>query len=93
MIIKHTPGPWRSGDVFNTVFGPPNGNPSPLTIATVHMLHSYDDGSKNANARLIAAAPELLEACKAALHDKPPVCLRPTVVEMLISAIRKAEGK
>jgi hypothetical protein len=50
---QHTPGPWRTGDMFKTVFGPPNGMPSPETIATVR---------KAANARLIAAAPDMLEA-------------------------------
>ena len=54
---KHTPGPWRTGDVFNTVFGPPNGNPAPQTIATVAR------GDK-ANAKLIAAAPDMAEALR-----------------------------
>jgi hypothetical protein len=54
-MTEHTPGPWRTGDVFNTVFGPPNGTPAPRTVATVAR------GDK-ANARLIAAAPELLAA-------------------------------
>ena len=52
--MTHTKGPWRTGDVFGTVFGPPNGNPSPQTIATIA------PGDKRANARLIAAAPDLL---------------------------------
>ena len=55
----HTPGSWRTGDMFATVFGPPNGNPCPEVIADVHPLN------RKANARLIAAAPELL----AALHE------------------------
>lgn len=53
----HTPGPWRTGDMYNTVFGPKNGNPCPEIIAYIHK------GSR-ANARLIAAAPDLLEACE-----------------------------
>ena len=52
---RHTPGPWRVGDAGHTVFGPPNGNPSPETIANVR---------GRSNARLIAAAPEMLEALK-----------------------------
>ena len=50
-LAKHTPGPWRTGDLYHTVFGPPNGNPSPEVIAEL--------GRHNvkANARLIAAAP------------------------------------
>jgi hypothetical protein len=54
MNTKHTTGPWRIGDAGITVFGPPNGKPSPEIIAT--------DIRNKANARLIAAAPELLEA-------------------------------
>ena len=47
----HTPGPWRIGDAGHTVFGPPNGNPSPKTIARE---------LSRADARLIAAAPSML---------------------------------
>ncbi len=32
-MSEHTPGPWRTGDMYQTVFGPPNGEPSPETIA------------------------------------------------------------
>jgi len=63
---KHTPGPWKFG--------------KELTARSVEWLVSFDAGSKgrgiaiaetcagsgneDANARLIAAAPELLEACQ-----------------------------
>jgi hypothetical protein len=30
-----TQGQWRVGDAGHTIFGPPNGQPSPETIATV----------------------------------------------------------
>lgn len=50
-----TPGPWRIGDAGTTVFGPPNGNPSPKTIAS---------GLSRADARLIANAPDLLSDLK-----------------------------
>lgn len=52
MSNKHTPGPWRSGDAFNTIFGP-KGNP--VTIATVFKANVP-------NALLLSAAPELLDA-------------------------------
>jgi hypothetical protein len=51
--MRHTEGKWRIGDAGMTVFGPPNGDPSPETVAFC---------KKRANARLIAAAPEMLEA-------------------------------
>ena len=55
MSPQHTPAPWRIGDAGMTVFGPPNGNPSPETVAATR---------NRANARLIAAAPELLAALR-----------------------------
>lgn len=50
---QHTPGPWRIGDAGRTVFGPPDGNLVPTMIAPC---------KSRENARLIAAAPELLRA-------------------------------
>ena len=63
----HTPGPWRIGDAMNTIFGPPTGAPSPETVA-----HVAPTPNRRANARLIAAAPELedhLRKAQAALGD------------------------
>jgi hypothetical protein len=57
--LSHTPGPWRVGDAGFTVFGPPNGNPSPETIA-----HMVTVRKGPANARLIASAPDLLAALR-----------------------------
>lgn len=54
-----TPGPWRVGDAGRTVFGPPNGQPSPETVANVH---------RKANARAIAALPQLIEAARKAVN-------------------------
>jgi hypothetical protein len=56
--MTHTKGPWRIGDAGNTVFGPPCGLP-PQRIAD---LSNTKD--RHANSRLIAAAPDLLEALK-----------------------------
>mgnify|MGYP001583456280 CR=1 FL=1 len=41
--------------------------------------------------RLKESNAELLAACKAALTDGPPACLRPSVVSELCAAIAKAE--
>lgn len=67
--VKHTPGPWHVGverkqcvysgvaEVAGTKFIADLSNP-------------FDDGDTiQANARLIAAAPDLLEACKAISTD------------------------
>ena len=60
MNAQHTPGPWRIGDAGHTIFGAPNGTPSPKTIANLPFKNGGHD------ARLIAAAPDLLAAAKEA---------------------------
>ena len=63
-MTKHTRGPWRLGDAGQTIFGPKTEHPSPVIIATIHASNTNrlpQDVAK-ANALLIAAAPELLEA-------------------------------
>jgi hypothetical protein len=80
MSPQHTPAPWRIGDAGMTVFGPPNGNPSPETVAATR---------NRANARLIAAAPELLAALEViALGNTDP----DQMVEIARAAIAKAAG-
>jgi len=53
-------GPWRTGDAFATVFGPPNGAPAPDTIARLTRPN-------RALACLLAAAPDLYDACGLAI--------------------------
>ena len=88
--MKHTPGPWR-------LLPPTNGIDRNWRVTdsgdtfVAHVFgfnHAVDEQSK-INARLIAAAPELLEACKAAakqFDEKSPVG------RILSDAIAKAEG-
>ena len=69
---KHTPGKLRVGDAGHTLFGPPNGNPSPETIA---------QGIKNkANAARLAhcwnqhdALVSALRTCLDALERLPAI--------------------
>ena len=79
MSAQHTPGPWRSAnsddwnvscDLHGTssyvAIGQANGKP--VCFAVAHSPSLFDtassDAELDANARLIAAAPELLEACQ-----------------------------
>lgn len=52
-----------------------------------------DDQRRDDRARLIAAAPALLEACKAALHALKMDAAHRTEIDDLNAAISKAEGK
>lgn len=52
----HTPTPWRIGDAGHTIFGPPNGNPCPVIIATLAPKGSKSSGETAQNAALIVRA-------------------------------------
>lgn len=59
--IKHTPGPWHTMDARSF------GVPYIITDGKITIAQSYEGFSKEdteANAKLIAAAPDLLEALK-----------------------------
>jgi len=66
-MTKHTPGPWESGLDFENAVTAPSLDDSP--IATTHNFTGYDDGQQEANARLIAAAPQLLEELRLAIQS------------------------
>lgn len=62
---NHTPGPW-SNNKWNSEEHQISANGG--TIALISHSHSLvSESEADANARLIAAAPEMLEACKMAL--------------------------
>jgi len=80
--IKHTPGPWKT-DQFGDI-----ETEGGIAIATTELLTVRD----MANARLIAAAPELLEA----LYDVDATATDaydPVMLAKVQAAIAKAEGR
>ncbi len=82
MSAKHTPGPWR-------VFGYDIGTSPDETLAVVCAM---DDNTDDANACLIAAAPDLLAACQAVLDEFPATDGRriESVKAICSAALRKA---
>lgn len=98
--VKHTPGPWtlEGEDQFARVLSPDG-----YTIAESDHIHcaDLDDAAQMhvANMRLIAAAPDLLAACKAMLRIVIQVTVGIVagvnfheVVNDAVAAIDKAEG-
>ena len=85
MTSKHTPGPWRIGTP------PPNGEQT-IGDAMGMMVAVATTGpgvDTEANARLIAAAPDLLKACQSAEWDG---LLPEFTCDKLRAAIAKATG-
>ncbi|MBE3138141.1 MAG: hypothetical protein IMZ43_12240 [Thermoplasmata archaeon] len=87
--MKHTPGPWKICDDGINVYAEPD-------IAITNQDHpcAPDQDEAEANARLIASAPELLDICKDLIalyvntnsHD-------PMFVKKGLSIISKIEGR
>ena len=94
----HTPGPWFVGaqnDALCVIDKPPNpSNDYPRHDANVAAIAKvYNGNAADANARLIAAAPDLLAALKR-LRDLPVDCSQESDREawgQAHSAIAKAE--
>ncbi len=101
MMAETTPGPWTHSGRKVYAPGENGGNVCEVSeprgsdyVEHVPVeLGSKDREEAYANARLIAASPELLEACKYALtfHENPRK-IRTQLWDLLAGAIEKAEG-
>jgi hypothetical protein len=99
-MAEHTPGPWRADDVryqrdFRTFV---NVGEEPFGFIAAVSADPQHPETINANARLIAAAPELLEAL-INCADQAEIAMRAEggegfwAVEAARAAIAKATGK
>lgn len=88
--LKHTPAPWLVDEVDCMVYGANN-----LRVAdcTCDDQEEMTDDAMEANARLIAAAPELLEALERIANNGAPYdnCYE-DLKNVARAAIAKAEG-
>ena len=97
-MSNHTPGPWETTwPKFNCTIESRGG-----VVATVYVGQTLSDSESEANAYLIAAAPELLKFARGAWHlcesllavrdGIPDESIR-AMANALRAAIDKAEGK
>ena len=88
---KHTPGPWMESSF--EVWSPLNGKRFGKVVANLRRAEAPDDEAR-ANARLIAAAPDLLEVAAMVLETidggGPVVTFQDTHIAQLRAAIAKA---
>lgn len=97
---SHTPGPWNVGEVTRsnghsiTWKHPDPKNAGKLWVAETHETVYADgsDGSEEANARLIAASPTLLEALRMLIMAVGTEHQDRALAEA-VKAIESAEGK
>jgi hypothetical protein len=60
---NHTPGPWKTGDSDYKIIIGPHTRFRGKSLAGIALIDETDDNSEDlANARLIAAAPDLLRS-------------------------------
>ncbi len=90
--MSYTKGPWEYDNTQDNYYGNvirKNG------VIIAKMIHGRGTTvlEHNANAHLIAAAPDLLEACKKARSQIIALCSEDDVPDDVNLAIAKAEGK
>lgn len=92
--MKHTPGPWK----VKQGLGAPDIVSKERLVARALYHMGSEDREVDSNARLIAAAPELLAACEAAHDWLTQFCEHAPIVfggetelaEQLLAALAKA---
>ena len=88
MSTQHTPGPWWTTDYgIRDAGGYIAHTKSVQRYEGQDERYAFEVAQRDADKRLIAAAPDLLEACKAALSDDQPY------IEKCKAAIAKATGE
>src|SRR6476646_6775635 len=98
-MSKHTPGPWRpSYDRGYFVETDHDDKPSSGNVCNIEQGDGCSKEEAQANARLIAAAPDLLKACKAMVTYCGKYAIEDYAkgqwpYQNLMDAIAKAEGK
>ena len=96
-MSKHTPGPWLI-EAQNCHFGDiatvHNTDEKWVTIYAPHWMETgMDEKEQSANARLIAAAPELLEALQMLMNDPGEDRIKSSAWDAARAAIAKATGE
>ena len=86
-MMAHTRGPWEYDETFRQIVGPDS-------IAIADMTRWVSQFPElTANARLIAAAPDLLDIAIRAVESERDMCPRQKWYPDAVAAIAKARGE
>ncbi|HCF3952659.1 TPA: hypothetical protein NID70_002237 [Pseudomonas aeruginosa] len=88
-MSKHTPGPWHVGGPNKCTIYDKHGQRLANSFEGV-MATQRTDSECEANARLCAAAPELLEALQSCIQQITALCSADDVPDQARAAIAKA---
>ena len=98
-MSEFTPGPWRQGDTVELLLNT-KCREIICNDGNIGLIYGIIDQDNKANANLIAAAPELHEACEQALEtfeqmqtDKCSLMLIDGMIVKLFAALKKARGE
>lgn len=91
--MSHTPGPWNCQPISDRVLNHHGGFVIQAQGGKQRFIYPVPEAEIEANARLIAAAPELLEACLEARGWFKNDGAAAKVRAKLDASIAKAEGK
>ena len=86
--MAHTPGPWKVRDRTQL-----HGFSYPFHIGNPYLRNTVCDCLRHADARLIAAAPEMLEALEGALERLESYEIMGPERAAVERAIKKAKGE
>jgi hypothetical protein len=91
----HTPGPWYYNKNRRNIYTVAKDFVVAKVHCSEHDTYSEEDAERDANGKLMAAAPDLLAACEAALqlYDGMTASKNAATGVQLRAAIAKATGK
>jgi hypothetical protein len=94
-MTEHTPGPWIICGDNKDLIGADDGKMMIVQLLTYHVVPEWERSKKEnlANARLIAAAPELLDALRSLVNCPDYANTRTHEMTAARLAISKAEGE
>lgn len=88
----HTPGPWIVSDYdWTTVYVKGDGTESGIASTAGDDIAALDVVTQRANARLIAATPDLLTALQSVLREFPAALMRGHATPDTLAAFKEAE--